>query len=462
MTVLLQDLSQPDRAVEHLAAGDAHLAKVVAETAESLTSSDCGGERPAQVYFVPGRIEVLGKHTDYAGGMSITTATEQGFCIVAAPTSDSVLRLHDLARHARVEIPLRPDLRVERRDWSRYPDTVASRLAKNFGPAPLRGVEAAFSSNLPRSSGMSSSSALVVASYLALSGHNGIESHPEFRAQIESPEDLAGYLGTVENGQTFGRLAGDRGVGTFGGSEDHTAILCSQIGHLNLYRYGPVRLQARQPWPKGWRFAIAMSGLRASKAGAARGSYNRASLLASAAAECWRKHSGSNTPGYNTPGYNARHLGAALAETSLDELRKVLAVADHGTFAADELVERLEHFAAESEEIVPSAWQALAAHDLETLGSLVDRSQALAEEKLHNQVAETVTLARKARQEGAAASSAFGGGFGGSVWALVREEEVTDFLCRWRVSYLTDFPSREDRAQFLSTGAAAGARRILG
>ena len=452
MTLLIQDLSRSRLTVEYLAAADAHLADSIARAAATLAKSEGGAERPAQVYFVPGRIEVLGKHTDYAGGMSITTATEQGFCIVAAPTSDSVLRLHDLTRQDRVEIPLRPDLRVERDDWSRYPDSVASRLAENFGPGPLRGVEAAFSSNLPRSSGMSSSSALVVASYLALSGHNDIESHPDFRAQIESPEDLAGYLGTVENGQTFGRLAGGRGVGTFGGSEDHTAILCSRIGHLNLYRYGPVRLQERQSWPKGWRFAIAMSGLRASKAGAARRGYNRASLLASAAAECWHSHSG----------YAAKHLGAALAETSLDELRSVVAVANHGTFSAAELVERLEHFAAESEEIVPSAWQALAEHDLETFGSLVDRSQALAEEKLHNQVAETVTLARQARQEGAAASSAFGAGFGGSVWALVREQEVSDFLGRWRVSYLTDFPSREDRAQFLSTSAAGGARLILG
>ena len=37
--------------------------------------------------------------------------------------------------------------------------------------------------------------------------------------------------------------AAQGGVGTFGGSEDHTAILCSQPGHLNLYTYSPVRLE---------------------------------------------------------------------------------------------------------------------------------------------------------------------------------------------------------------------------
>ena len=46
-----------------------------------------GGPQPA-AFFVPGRIEVLGKHTDYAGGRSLLCAAEQGFCLVAAARSD--------------------------------------------------------------------------------------------------------------------------------------------------------------------------------------------------------------------------------------------------------------------------------------------------------------------------------------------------------------------------------------
>ena len=51
--------------------------------------------------------------------------------------------------------------------------------------------------------------------------------------------------------------------------------------------------------------------------------------------------------------------------------------------------------------------------------SLVDQSQAATEQLLGNQVPETVWLAREARGLGAIAASAFGAGFGGSVWALV-------------------------------------------
>ena len=47
-----------------------------------------------RAWWVPGRIEFLGKHTDYAGGRSLLCATERGFAVVAVPRADS-LRLRD-------------------------------------------------------------------------------------------------------------------------------------------------------------------------------------------------------------------------------------------------------------------------------------------------------------------------------------------------------------------------------
>ena len=45
--------------------------------------------------FVPGRIEVLGKHTDYAGGRSLTCAAERGFAVAYLPREDTRLRVVD-------------------------------------------------------------------------------------------------------------------------------------------------------------------------------------------------------------------------------------------------------------------------------------------------------------------------------------------------------------------------------
>jgi galactokinase len=87
----------------------------------------------------------------------------------------------------------------------------------------------------------------------------------------------------------------------------------------------------------------------------------------------------------------------------------------------------------------------------------VDRSQALAEQALDNQVPETIALARLARANGAAAASAFGAGFGGAVWAMVPGSAAESFTAAWRAAYAQEFPSRAARSRFLLTAPGAPA-----
>ena len=51
--------------------------------------------------------------------------------------------------------------------------------------------------------------------------------------------DAAGYFACIENGMAFGSLAGDAGVGTHGGSEDHVAIVCGRADHASAWTYVP-------------------------------------------------------------------------------------------------------------------------------------------------------------------------------------------------------------------------------
>ena len=145
-------------------------------------------------YFVPGRIEVLGKHTDYAGGRSLLCTVEQGFCVVASPRPDPWVRVADAVRRQETQFLASADLDVVSNDWSVYPKTVARRIAKNF-PGRLRGLDMVFASDLPSSAGLSSSSAFVVATFLALSKENNLDQHPAYRGNIRSRKDLATYLG---------------------------------------------------------------------------------------------------------------------------------------------------------------------------------------------------------------------------------------------------------------------------
>src|SRR6202162_5174770 len=179
-----------------LSAGEAERKTGLFEAAEQrlalLTRRAC---KSAPRWFVPGRIEVFGKHTDYAGGRSLLCAVERGICVVAQPRSDRVVRIAD----AILGLETSPTLSDEQESpengsWRAYPAAVARRIARNF-PGVLAGADIAIASDLPRSAGLSSGSALVVAIFTALAHVNALEEHTAYRANIRRAEDLARHLG---------------------------------------------------------------------------------------------------------------------------------------------------------------------------------------------------------------------------------------------------------------------------
>jgi galactokinase len=404
----------------------------------------------AVAFFVPGRIEVVGKHTDYGGGRSVLCAVERGFSFVATPRTDDVIRLSPGQMEETAEFRLEPELAPEMGTWKGYPQAVARRMARNF-PSARRGAEITFVSDLPRASGMSSSSAMVVGMFLVLAEINRVYETAEYQQNVMTQEDLAGYLGTNENGQTFKNLIGDRGVGTFGGSEDHTAILLGQAGKLVQYAYCPVRKERVISFPEEYVFAIASSGVVAEKTGAAMASYNRVSLLARAIVGEWNRAKRSEV------GTLAEVIQAA---GGAEGVREMLRNSTNAEFGAGDLTDRFEQFYAENEEIVAAFGDAMEWRDWEMLGHVMDRSQKLSETKLKNQVPQTVELARMARELGAVAASAFGAGFGGSVWAMVPGKESTKFLMDWKAAYTAKYAEEAGRSTFFVTRPGPAAFRV--
>jgi galactokinase len=400
-----------------------------------------GDREDARAWWVPGRIEFLGKHTDYAGGPSLLCAVERGFAVVAAQRNDGRVSVRDAHSGERIETALKPEISVTRGHWSNYPLTVCRRVTRNF-PAARCGVDIAFASDLPSAAGLSSSSALIVATLLALAEVNDLPSHAEYRESIRSSEDLAGYLGAVENGASFGTLAGDGGVGTRGGSEDHVAILRARAGALVQYSFAPIRFERLVPLPNDYVFVIAVSGIVAEKTGGALELYNRAARAAGDALRIWRERMRSTAP----------TLAAAVQESLTSDVAFAKLLEGDPALQA-----RVSAFQEESM-LVRAGGDALAEGDLATLGRVVEQSQRTAERLLGNQVPETIALAASARELGAAAASAFGAGFGGSVYALVPGAEVDDFRCRWAERYASAFPDRA--AHFLVSGAGPPATKL--
>ena len=409
---------------------------------------DAGGGEQRWSAWVPGRIEIFGKHTDYAGGRSLLCAVEKGFVVRAAARSDGVVRVTDVARgsvHAASLDHLPATTAGE--SWGLYVDTVVRRIAANF-PDCRKGADIVLLSDLPIAAGMSSSSALMTALFLVLAKANDLQASAEFRREVRSADDLASYLGCVENGESFRSLSGHAGVGTFGGSEDHVAILSSRARHLAQYAFAPVRREATHQMPASHLFVVASSGVRAEKAAGARERYNRMSLMVRHLLAEWNRVTGRFDPSLASAAGSAPDAPSRL---------RALAAGAGPDFDPRLLVMRLDQFLLESFELVPAAGAAFAAGTWDAVGALAERSQRAAEDWLGNQVPETVALARSARELGAIASSSFGAGFGGSVWSLVPATDAADFANRWSIRYARQHPFAAARAEFLVSQAGPGA-----
>jgi galactokinase len=401
--------------------------------------------------FVPGRIEFLGKHTDYAGGRSLLCTVDRGFRLASVPRADRTLRVLDVRLRRSAEVELDSGVVPSAPDWRVYVEAVAGRLARNF-PGVLLGADIALASDLPPASGLSSSSALVVGLFFALAEHNALFDRPEWAASIKTREDLAGYLGCLENGRGFRLLSGQQGVGTLGGSEDQTAMLCSREGQIGQFVFCPVRSERFLALGPEWSLVVAFSGVASDKTGGVRERFNELSLSAAAILDLWNRETG----------FKGESLFASATRDpeTPERLRQLLRDRSDSGFPAGFLLRRLDQLLEESGSIIPEVGDLLGRKTIPEIGPLVDRSQELAEKCLENQIPETVALQRSARELGAAAASAFGGGFGGSVWALVETDQAAEFQRRWSERYVSSFPGHAARAIFFVTRPGGGVRSM--
>jgi len=92
-------------------------------------------------------------------------------------------------------------------------------------------------------------------------------------------------------------------VGTFGGSEDHTAIMSSEPNKIKMWRFAPTSLVETVDFPADIKFVICVSGAKAEKTKGSMSDYNDAALLAAYAALCYcvflRKQANDNSSAQN-------------------------------------------------------------------------------------------------------------------------------------------------------------------
>jgi galactokinase len=208
------------------------------------------GPGPAVLFRAPGRVNLIGEHTDYHHGLVLPVSLSQDVLLLARPRADAALNLVNAEaafppRQFRVSPQIPPG---PRGDWGNYARGAARELALRFGP-DLRGIDALVAAappwGVPRGAGLSSSSALTVAVAVALAHLNGLDV---------PAADMAALTGEAE-----------WYVGTRGGVMDQFAALLGRRGCALFLDCRPQEGTYRTehvPLPAGYVLLVAESGVR--------------------------------------------------------------------------------------------------------------------------------------------------------------------------------------------------------
>jgi len=314
--------------------------------------------------FAPGRVNLVGEHTDYNDGLCLPCAVQAGVTVRISAGDDDVVRARalDLGEddEFRVDAPPAAD------GWRAFVRGTVAELRR--AGHRVRGGDLEISGDVPRGSGLSSSAALEVALALALIAH-GDGPEPDRR-------DLARLCSRVEN----------EWVGAETGLLDQLASLFGREGEairldMRDLSVTPVALELGD-----WRLVTVDSGVE-------------------------HTHAGS---GYNDRRRECREACAALGVRSLRDARLDAAAA-----LPAPLDRRVRHVVEENTR-VDTAVDALGAGDLPALGRVLDASHASLRDLYEVSVPEVDALVERLRAGGAAGARIVGGGFGGSVLALFR------------------------------------------
>jgi galactokinase len=330
----------------------------------------------SRTFFAPGRVNLIGEHTDTTGGLVLPIAIELGIEL----TGEAAGRVHLHSETFGGTADVAADGTGSASGWGRYVAAVAAELGSLGRPAV--GLNGSLQSTLPAGSGLSSSAALEVVTALALCGVAGFQVEPLELAQAC-------------------RRAEHRAVGVPSGILDQAASLLGRHDHALLLDTGTLE-HRHVPLPPELAVLIVDSGLRREL-----------------------EHSG----------YEARHR----------ELH-------------DGMPSRVRHVTTENERVrLVAAALERTPPDLDALGSLFRAGHASLRDDFEVSTPELDLLVGLAYDAGAVAARLTGGGFGGSIVALVLADETE----RIAEAVLTAYRAQVDSpAATHVTRAGDGAREI--
>ena len=360
------------------------------------------GEGEIRTYFAPGRVNLIGEHTDYNGGHVFPCALTIGTYGVARVRLDRKLRFFSMNfEHLGVIESSLDDLKPEKEaGWTNYPKGVMWAFGEKGFKVPS-GLDILLNGNIPNGSGLSSSASVEVLTGFILREFFGFEV---------SNQDLA----------LIGQFSENNYNGVNCGIMDQFAIAMGKADHAVFldtadlsYEYAPIAL-------KGAKIVIACSNKKR---------------------------------GLGDSKYNERRKEC---ETALVQLQTVLEISSLGELTEEAFenakevikspicVRRARHAVYENQRTI-RAVKALKANDVEQFGQLMNASHVSLRDDYEVSCEEIDVLVEEAwKVEGVIGSRITGGGFGGCTVSIVRDDAIASFQEKVGAAYQERVGKRAD------------------
>ena len=362
-----------------------------------------GTEGEAHVYFAPGRVNMIGEHTDYNGGHVFPCALTIGTYGVVRKREDNKLRFYSMnfEQLGVLESSLEDLVPSKEADWTNYPKGVIWAF-KERGMEVTEGFDLLLFGNIPNGSGLSSSASVEVLTGYIL-------------------KDLYGFDVTNQDLALIGQYSENHFNGVNCGIMDQFAIAMGKEDHAIFldtntldYTYVPLKLE-------GAKIVIACSNKKR---------------------------------GLGDSKYNERR---SECETALEELQKVVDIKSLGELTEeqfeqnkdaikDEVRGRRAHHAGYENQRTIQAVDALQKQDLKRFGELMNASHVSLRDDYEVTGIELDTLVEEAwKVEGVIGSRMTGAGFGGCTVSIVEDAAVDRFIesvgaaYKDKIGYAADF-----------------------
>jgi len=341
-------------------------------------------KKPSKIFFAPGRVNIIGEHIDYNGGLVLPCALSCGTYMLVGEREDDLVFFASTNFEYRDFVEIR-NLKDSYDEWIKYPVGVIKQIRTKH--ANLKGMNILYSGNIPNGAGLSSSASLEVVTAFAINNINKCSY---------SNIDLALLSQKAEN----------ENVGVNCGIMDQFAVAMGKKDKALLLNCDTLDYKEIDARLGDYRFVISNTNKSRKLVDS---KYNERR------AECEKALEIIST----------KKSIAYLCELTNEDLKELKPL-----FSEENIWNRLSHVVEENQRVIAST-QALISTDLPKLGTLMNESHDSLRDKYEVTGVELDTLVEEARKiQGVLGSRMTGAGFGGCTVSIVHKDNIEEFISK--------------------------------